>query len=136
MVYGLLHVFRLGPFRRRGIPEPEVLLELPDILLPALLPIHCNQAFRTASALDRPGHVLSEEARTLGRANSEMPERRGEAGHGEPEVGELEEFDRELGSDVHGQVDEAVVEVVRLAVALHHVCELRVVHIVRLRFQY
>ena len=65
--------------------------------------------------------VVAEEALSLGVREAEVAERGGEAGHREAEVRELEELDGELGLDVHGHVQKAVVEVVAFAVALHDV---------------
>lgn len=61
-----------------------------------------------------------------------MAEAGGEAGHGQAEVGELEELERELVLDGDGQVAEAVIEVVALAVAQEDVGELGVVDVVYL----
>ena len=61
-----------------------------------------------------------------------MAERGSEARDGETEVGEFEELEGELGFDVYGEVEDAVVEVVALAVALHHVGELWAVDIMDL----
>lgn len=120
------------PLCFRSIPQAQLPLQLPHILLPPPLPIDRDQAPCAGPALDRPGDVLPEQPLALRSADAEVAERGGEACHREAQVRELEELDGELGGDVDGEVHDAVVEVVALAVALHHVCELGVVDVVHL----
>ena len=61
-----------------------------------------------------------------------MTKCRRKASHGKPQIGKLKEFEGKLSFDVDGKVEQAMVEVVAFAIALHDVCEFGIINVVNL----
>ena len=109
--------------------DSDLCAQLVGVPLELVLPEHVQQALRAEPVRDRPREVDLVQAGARARAELERLAERGEPGHREAEVRELERLHGHLAFHDHGEARDRVVEVVALAVPLHDVRLLRVVHV-------
>jgi len=114
----------------RRIPDAKLFFHLVNVLIPPLLPVYSDQGASATPTSKRPRNIFSEEPSAFGGVKPYMPEHARDQGHGYAKICVLKELEGEFRFHVDGEVAYTVVEVVGLAITLHHVSKLWVINVV------